>query len=136
MPLALLVIGLLAVVVAINGTQRQLAAQLASDFTGSGSFIYWIVAIAVLAMLGRVAGLENTAKAFIGLIVVVYLVSNTGVWTQAQNALSSLSAPGATSTQGTVTSAQGGNVATAQPSVQSTGGAVSSGTSTFTAGGL
>ena len=50
MPLALLVIGILAVVVAIKGNYAAVWTQLDNDFTGAGNFIYWIAAIVVLAL--------------------------------------------------------------------------------------
>lgn len=91
MPLALIAIGILAVVVAMSGQQNAFATQLGKDFSGSGSFFYWIAAIAILAVLGKVANVPNASKLFIALIVVVYLLSNSSggnsIFTQLTNAL-------------------------------------------------
>lgn len=114
MPLALLAIGALAVITGIKGNQATVMAQLESDLTGSGSFIYWIAAIIVLAIIGRVAGFPDAAKAFIALIIVVYVVSQNGLWTQATTALAGLNtgttATTATTTQPTAATAAAANI--------------------------
>jgi hypothetical protein len=103
MPLALLVIGALAIITGIKGNQAQVLGQFESDLTGSGGFIYWIAAIVVFAIFGRVAGLSSAAKMFIALILVVYVVAQNGLWAQATAALAGLSTANAASGTPTVT---------------------------------
>jgi hypothetical protein len=94
MPLALLVIGVLLVVTAIKGSGNisAVATKFETDLTGSGGFIYWIAAIVVLAIVGRVTGATNSVKMFMALVVVVYLVGQQGIWTQFSSAFAGLSA--------------------------------------------
>jgi hypothetical protein len=99
MPLALLVIGVLLVVTAIKGSGNisAVATKFETDLTGSGGFIYWIAAIVVLAIVGRVTGATNSVKMFMALVVVVYLVGQQGIWTQFSSAFAGLSAAATTS---------------------------------------
>jgi len=140
MPLAFLLIGILFVIVAVKGNLSAAWTQFDSDLTGSGGFIYWIVAIILLAILGRVLEMPNAAKAFIGLVVVVYVFhqsSNGTIFQQFSSALSSASAPAsvATSTQSATTTA---TPSSSQSNVASSvGSALSSAGSIFSAiGGL
>jgi hypothetical protein len=97
MPLALLFIGILAVVIAVKGNQNDVAKQLVTDFSGASSFVPWIVAILVIAVIGKVANVPNASKMFIGLIVIVYLFANSstgaGLWSQITSAVTNLQAP-------------------------------------------
>lgn len=99
MPLALLFIGILAVIVAIKGNYAQVAQQLTSDFSGSAGFIPWVAAIVIIAIVGKAANVPNASKMFIALIILVYLFANSssgsGIWSQIQSALQNVSAPAA-----------------------------------------
>lgn len=111
MPLALLAFGMLAVITGIKGNEADVANQLKTDLTGSGNFLYWIAALVVLAIIGRVGGFPNAAKTFMALIVVVYVLSQNGLWANATSALAGTSAASgtgaATSTTGASTSSTG-----------------------------
>lgn len=93
MPLALLVIGFLAIITAIKGNYSDVATQFETDLVGSGGFIYWIAAIAVVGIIARIFDLPDTGKVFIALLVFVFVLSQNGLWTNAQTALSSLQVP-------------------------------------------
>src|SRR5262245_15477610 len=86
-----LFIGILAVAIiltAINNTYGALGAQLKSDFTGSGSFIYWLGALLIIAVVGYIPGFRSPVKALLVLIVLVFVLKNgTGFWSQLQTAL-------------------------------------------------
>lgn len=73
---------------ALKGTESKLGKQLASDMTGAGSYIDWIAAIVIIGMIGYVPNLETASRALLGLILLGFLVSNKGVFTQFQQALS------------------------------------------------
>jgi hypothetical protein len=94
MPLFLLFMGLLAIITAVKGNTADVAKQIQADFSGAGSFWYWIAAILILAVLGRALGVPNAAKMLIGLILAVYLLSQPGLWAKGVSALN-VSAPGA-----------------------------------------
>ena len=82
MPFALLVIGVIILISAIRNTHKQLGAQLVKDFTGSGSFLVWIAAIAIIGMLGYIPKFETPSRAFLGLILLAMFLSNKGFFTQ------------------------------------------------------
>jgi hypothetical protein len=108
MPLFLLFMGLLAIITAVKGNTSQVASQIEADFTGAGSFWYWIGAILILAVVGRALGLPEAAKMLIGLILAVYLLSQPGLWAKGVAALN-VSAPAAAPSQdvGAATTATG-----------------------------
>jgi hypothetical protein len=92
MPLALLFIGLLLVIVAIKGNYSAVFSQLETDLTGSGNFLVWIFAIMFVAIAGKILELPQAAKLFVTLILVVYVVSNVGIFTKAEQAFADFSA--------------------------------------------
>ena len=76
MPFILFFIGIVLVVSGLKGTQSDLGNQIVKDFSGSGSFIYWIAAIGLIGTLGYIPGLEKFSRTFIALIVVALLIGN------------------------------------------------------------
>ena len=102
MPLFLLTVGILAIIVAIKGNYPDVAVQIEHDFLGAGSFVYWAAAILLLAIIGNVTETPRAAKLFIALIIVVYVVSQPGLWAQGVAALGTAApAPASTSEVGT-----------------------------------
>ncbi len=83
MPLALIAVSLLLIVSAVKGTERELGTQIASEFSGSGNFLQWLGAIAVLGGLGVVPGLREPTRWLIALVLVVMFLSHSGVVAQA-----------------------------------------------------
>jgi hypothetical protein len=92
MPFALLTIGAVMLIVAVKGTQSDLATLVKKDFTGpaSDNFLYWIVAIFVIGMVGYVEKLKPLSTAFLGLVIVVlFLRKGKGFFPQLLSGLAS-----------------------------------------------
>lgn len=87
MPLAFIIIGFLVIVTAYRGTYKQMATQLASDFSGSGNFIYWVAAVGILGMIGYAKPARPFSRALIALIVVAFVLANKGLFAKFQSAL-------------------------------------------------
>lgn len=100
MPFALVVIGLLMIITGINNTYSQFGSQLQSDFSGSKSFIVWILALGSVGALGYVKDLRQFSHYFMALILISMILSNKGVFQNFQAALASgPKAPNANNTQ-------------------------------------
>jgi type IV secretory pathway VirB2 component (pilin) len=84
MPILLIGSGLVLILTGVNGDAKQLYSLIAQDFTGPGSFIYWLVAIVILGALGYVKGLEDLSKAFLILVLIVLFLDNGGFFAQFQ----------------------------------------------------
>lgn len=82
MPFALVIIGLIMIVSGSRDTYKQLGAELQSDFTGEGNFLYWLVAIGGVGMLGYVKELRGFSRAFMALILIAMVIRNGGVFDQ------------------------------------------------------
>ena len=89
MPLFFLVVGAGLIVVAIRNQTSQLVTLLKSDFTGSGNFGVWIVAIAGIGALGTIPGFKTVSNGLLVLVVLGILLSNKGFFTQFQQAVQS-----------------------------------------------
>lgn len=82
MPFGLIVIGLLLIITGFQNTYAQFGSQLEKDFTGSGNFFYWIVAIGSVGALGYNKTLEPFSRAFMALILVGIFLSNKGFFSR------------------------------------------------------
>jgi hypothetical protein len=90
MALALVIFGVVGIVVAIRGTYGDLGKLLTGDFTGSGSFLYWVAACAILGAIGYVPYLQRPMRALLALVVLAFFLANgNGFISQLQSALSS-----------------------------------------------
>lgn len=98
MPLALLIIGVVLAVTAFRNTYKDVGTLLVGDLTGSGNFLVWIGAIAVVGMAGYIQPLKYPSRLFLALILLVMLLSNNGFFQQFANALKSAQAQPATAT--------------------------------------
>lgn len=78
MPFVLLIIGVVLVVAGVRNTQSLLFSLLKDDLTGQGSFIPWLVAIAVIGGLGYIKPIRPITTAFLVLLIVVLFLSNGG----------------------------------------------------------
>lgn len=87
MPLGFLILGAIVLVAALRNTHKQLGTLVASDFTGAGSFIYWVAAIAVIGGLGYIPSFRGPSQALLVLLAVVLLLSNKGFFPQLAAAL-------------------------------------------------
>jgi hypothetical protein len=102
MPLGFLILGAIVLVTALRNTHKQLGTMLAADFSGTGSFIYWIAALAIVGGLGYVPSFQAPSRALIVLLLVVLLLSNRGFFTQFSSALSTAQPLAPTATGGVV----------------------------------
>lgn len=76
MPYALVFTGIVLVVATIRGNLRFLGRLLAAEFVGTGSFLYWLVAIMLIGSVGYIRPLKPLSDAFIGLLLLVFLLKN------------------------------------------------------------
>jgi hypothetical protein len=88
MPFALMAIGLLLVIAAYNNTQTVLASQLKKDFSGNTGFIYWIAAIMIVGAIGYIKPMQTVSRAMLALVLVVIFLTNSGVFSKFNSALS------------------------------------------------
>jgi hypothetical protein len=84
MPYALVIIGLLMIITGINNTYSQFGSQLQNDFSGSKSFIVWILAIGSVGALGYIKDLRTFSHYFMALILISMVLANKGVFQNLQ----------------------------------------------------
>lgn len=89
MPFILIVLGIMLLVVGFRGTQDDFLTLLKGDFTGSGNFIFWIVSIVVIGMIGYVPKLKGLSDAFLTLVILVLFLSHGGFFAQFNTAIRS-----------------------------------------------
>lgn len=82
MPFVLFAIGVLLVVSAVRGTQSQLFTLLKGDFSGSGSFVPWLISILAIGALGYINAIKPIVNAFLALVIVVLFLSNGGFFSK------------------------------------------------------
>jgi hypothetical protein len=87
MPLAIVLIGILLVSVGVKGTQKELGAQFQKDLLGSQGFLIWFAALLIVGLLGTIKPIQQPARYLLALILIVILLRNNGVFTQAVNAI-------------------------------------------------
>jgi hypothetical protein len=95
---AFLLVGFVLTISGVQGTQDQLFAQVQKDFTGQGSFIYWLASIGIIGGAGYVEELQGLSRAFLALILLVLILSNGKVFDQFTQALKGSTAPPQTGT--------------------------------------
>lgn len=78
MPFALLLIGLVMVMAALNNRQKELGDLWASELSGDGSFLNVLFVMFILGAAGAITGLKPLAVAFMGLVLLVMVLSNSG----------------------------------------------------------
>lgn len=84
MPYALLLIGAVLLVAAVRNTYKDLWALVESDFSGTGGFLSWVAAIAVIGGLGYIPKLKPLSIALMTLLLIVLVISNGGVFAKLQ----------------------------------------------------
>ena len=101
MPFVLIALGILFLVVSIQGTQGDLFALLKSEFVGTNSFLPWVAALLILGLLGYIRPIRPITHAFMLLIVLVLILANGGkVFSQFNTAIRSPTAPSGGTTSG------------------------------------
>ena len=77
------------IIAGARDTHQQLAAQLSNDFTGQNSFLYWIAGLGAVGAVGYAPRLETFSRVFMGLILVVLVLSNGGFFNKFLEAIQS-----------------------------------------------
>jgi len=124
MPLALIFIGLIMVVIAFRGTEREFATQLKTDF-GGGEFIAWFGAIAILGGIGLVPQLRTLSNLAMALVIVVLVIKNGGLFANLASVIEHPPTPSAPVPLSTYYSGGGTSVASLAGGVQTAGDFVS-----------
>lgn len=109
MPFALALIGLLMIISAARGTEHELASQLASEFTGARSFVYWCCALACVGGIGYIPQLKRVSDAFLFLIFLSFVLSNHGVFAQVDAEITGAQSAGAVTDTASTGSSSGGS---------------------------
>lgn len=91
MPILFIGSGLVLVITGLNGDAGQLWNLIAQDFQGPSNFIYWMLSIIFLGLLGYVKGLEKFSRLFLVLVIIVLLLDNGGFFSKFQTFVSSQS---------------------------------------------
>jgi hypothetical protein len=90
MPIFFLIVGVLLIIVAVNNKLPELTELIKEDFQPSGNqpaFHVWIAAIFIIGALGYIREFKPVANAFLVLIVVSMLLSNSGFFSQFTRAI-------------------------------------------------
>lgn len=106
MPFVLIVIGVILLVTAIQGTTGQLGSMLRQDvFPGGGKgYLYWFVAIFLIGAIGYEPKLRPISRGLLVLVVLVLLISQGGFFAKFSQALGQIGqgvGSGSTATPGT-----------------------------------
>ena len=88
----------------ITGGNPSLTSLLKDDFTGPSPFWKWMLAILFIGAVGYIPNLRPISRGFMALVIVVFLLSNQGVFTQLKDTFKSNT--GSSSTIGTDTATQ------------------------------
>ena len=91
MPLALAFFGILFLVAGVRDKQDDLFQLLEGDFTGPHNFLYWIVAILAVGLIGYVPRVKPLSTAFMVLLLVVMFLANGAFFQKFQEAIESTS---------------------------------------------
>jgi hypothetical protein len=120
MPFALIIVGIILLIAGVRGQIGNLASLIKSDFTGSGNYIYWVVAILAVGSIGYVKKLQPISDAFLALVLIVLLLSNKGFFAQFMTGISATTnCPSSTDSTTAVMANQYSQAITAAPSVLS-----------------
>lgn len=93
-PFVLIALGILFLVVAVQGTQGSLFALLKSEFVGTNSFIPWVAAFVILGLAGYIKPIRPVTHAFLALLfLVLVLVNGKGFFAKFNAAIKNPVAP-------------------------------------------
>jgi len=87
MPYVIVILGIVLVVTALRGTTAMLGKQIATDTVAAGGFVWWFIAILIIGGLGYIKALRGLSDAFLALVIIALVVSNKGIFAQAQSAV-------------------------------------------------
>lgn len=129
MPFALILIGLILIIAAARGTLGRLGELLKEDLTGNSNFLYWIVAIGIVGMIGYAKSAEKFSRAFLALILLAMILRNgKGFFSQLMDSLKVINA-GTSSGSGSA----GNTLDNSQPAKQSSSSQATQSTANNTA---
>lgn len=87
MPVLFITVGLVMFISSLRGTQNDLITLVKSDFSGHNNFIYFVAALFIIGSLGYIPMLKTASRYLLGLVIIVIILKNGGVWNQFVNAL-------------------------------------------------
>ena len=94
MPFVLLFAGILLITVAIRNQQTAFVQLLRGDFSGQGNFMYWVVAVIMIGVIGYIPKAKPVADLFLVLLLIVLVLyrgnpnsATGGVFSQLTKAL-------------------------------------------------
>jgi hypothetical protein len=93
----LFVLATLLIVTGIRENQKALMDQVRIDFTGSGNFFYWVLAVSLIGALGYIDSFRTVSRVAIGLIVLVFIISHEGFFAKLQEGIRGIQFPGSAS---------------------------------------
>lgn len=76
MPFFILIVGAIFLVAAIRGNQDELLKLIRNDFSGQNNFIYWVMAIVFISLLGNIKAIKPVSDAFLFLVILVIIVAS------------------------------------------------------------
>lgn len=82
MVLFFFLVGLMLVISGIRGTNKDLVEVLRDDFTGPNNFVFWVLAMAILAALGSVKSIRPVTQGFLVLVIIVIFLRNDNLITK------------------------------------------------------
>lgn len=93
MPILFGLFGIILIVSGVRGTvasgNPSLTSLIQADFQGTDPFWKWMLAILLIGSVGYIPNLRPLSRAFMGLVIVVFLLSNKGLFTQLQQVFAS-----------------------------------------------
>jgi len=93
MPILFGLFGLILIVAGVRGRVNSGTPSLVSlvkdDFTGTNPFWKWMLAILLIGAVGYIPNLRPISRGFMALVIVVFLLSNQGLFTQLTNTFKS-----------------------------------------------
>lgn len=100
MPLFFGIAGIILIIAGVRGRindgNPSLMSLLKGDFAGTNPFWKWMLAILLIGAIGYIPNLRPISRAFMALVIIVFLLSNKGVFTNLQNTFKNTSTTGAT----------------------------------------
>lgn len=82
MPFALAIVGIVLIIAGVRDKISDLGTLVKGDFSGDGNFLNWVAAIGIVGGVGYIPALRGVSRAFLGLILVVMLLSDRGFMAQ------------------------------------------------------
>lgn len=88
----------------VTNGNPSLMSLLKDDFTGQSPFWKWILAILFIGAVGYIPNLRPISRGFMALVIIVFFLSNKGVFTQLENTFKGTSTNASNSSAGKTSS--------------------------------